>query len=426
MTSQRPRIDWDEALRLHEEEQWNFVEIAREFDYSPATVGRELGKLGARRPPPPPRGRLAIKLLAVWRNMRRKCEKPGHPSYSRYGARGVRVCSAWAKFAPFYAWARASGYGKGLWLALVDERTAFGPFNCRWVTVSERMRAREPFRRKKAKPKRRTAIDWQEATRLLLEEGLSQPAIARRMGASYTGIVAGFKRLGVQRKKEPSPASTPEGVRIHRIWWSLHARCTNPKDRGYSYNGALGAKVAKEWSEFEPFWRWAIAAGSRPGLWLTRIDASKDYLPTNCTWASRDEVLRRRKPPKHAHAPRRPITALGETKGLLAWARDPRCPVSSSSIAHRLDHGWDAKSAITAPPQFPGCKGMVFTELRAFGQVKGPAQWARDKRCRVTITGLIERLRRGWPVEEALTTPPFKSVRDRVPEGRPYRRTAAR
>jgi predicted DNA-binding protein (UPF0251 family) len=426
MTSRRPRIDWDEALRLHEEEQWNFVEIAREFDYSPATVSRELRKRGARRSSFRPHGRLAIKLLGVWRQMHEKCEKPGHPSYSRFGGRGVRVCGAWGKFAPFYAWARGSGYRRGLVLAIVDERAAFGPFNCRWVTMAERLRAREPFERRKAKRKRPTAIDWREATRLFLEEGLSQPAVARRLGASYTGIISGFKRLGVRRKKEPSPMSTAEGVRLYRIWWSLNARCTNPKARGYSYNGALGAQVAKEWAEFEPFRRWAIAAGSRPGLWLTRIDASRDYSPANCTWASRDEVLRRREPPKHAPAARRPITALGETKALLAWARDPRCPVTAATIARRLNHGWEAKSAITDPPQFPGLSGLVFTELRAFGQVKGPTEWARDKRCRVTLTGLLDRLRRGWPLEEAITTAPFKGVRDRVPEGRPFRRRAAR
>ncbi|MBK7644385.1 MAG: helix-turn-helix domain-containing protein [Planctomycetes bacterium] len=426
MASRSYDIDWDEALRLHEQEKWTHTEIAREFGYSPRTVGRELNKRGASRPPPEPRGKHAIELHAVWRNTHRKCEKPRHASYARFGAQGVRVCEAWKKFGPFYAWARKSGYRKGLRLARVDESAAFGPFNCRWATMAETLRARRPFRRKTKSAKPRVQIDWPEAERLLLEERLSQPEVARRLHASYTAIVAGFKRRGVRREKEPTPNSTPEGRRLYALWWSLHARCENPKARGYEYNGARGIAVAKEWAAFDAFSRWAGESGTQQGLWLTRVDDSKDYSPKNCIWAAREEVLRKRKPPPHPPRARRPIKALGETKALLAWSRDPRCPVTAGTIARRLDHGWDAKSAITSPAQFPGCSGLTFTELRAFGEVKGPAAWARDKRCRVTISGLIDRLRRGWSVAEAISTPPFRSRRDREPGPASNRRTTNR
>ena len=206
-----------------------------------------------------------------------------------------------------------------------------------------------------------------------------------------------------------------ESNRLYKVWWSIHARCEKPKDRGYPYNGALGVGVAAQWSEFQPFLTWAIAAGARPGLWLTRIDHAKDYSPTNCIWSSSREVLQKRSRPMHAPVARRPLKALGETKALHAWARDPRCFVTPSTIAKRLDRGWDAKSAITAPPQTPGCSGTVFTELRAFGVVKGPRGWSRDKRCRVTMHGLMARLRRGWPVEQAITTPAYSESRRRRP-----------
>jgi len=195
-----------------------------------------------------------------------------------------------------------------------------------------------------------------------------------------------------------------ERNRLYKIWFSIHARCERPKDRGYPYNGGVGVRVAARWSKFEPFRTWAIAAGSRPGLWLTRIDRTKDYSPKNCVWSSGREVLAKRKPHSHAPLARRPLRALGETKALHAWARDPRCPVTASTIAKRLDRGWDTKTAITAPPKTPGCRGTVFTRLRAFGQVKGPKGWSRDRRCRVTMHGLIARLRRGWDVEKAITT----------------------
>ena len=204
-----------------------------------------------------------------------------------------------------------------------------------------------------------------------------------------------------------SRTRSPEDARLYQIWWMIHARCEKPQDRGYPRNGGRGIRVAATWSEFEPFRIWAIAAGSKPGLWLTRIDHAKDYSPKNCIWSSSREVLRKRKPPGHAPVARRPLPALGETKALHAWARDPRCPVTASTIAKRLGRGWDTKSAITTPPQTPGCRGTVFTRLRAFGQVKGPRAWSRDRRCKVTMHGLMARVRRGWTVERAISTPAY-------------------
>lgn len=33
--------------------------------------------------------------------------------------------------------------------------------------------------------------------------------------------------------------------------------------------------------------------------------------------------------------------------------------------------------------------------------------WSRDRRCRVGMTGLLDRLRRGWRAEDAIATPAF-------------------
>jgi transcriptional regulator with XRE-family HTH domain len=43
------------------------------------------------------------------------------------------------------------------------------------------------------------------------------------------------------------------------------------------------------------------------------------------------------------------ITAFGETKPRSAWAADPRCPVTTQTISQRIRKGWPPEEAIATP-----------------------------------------------------------------------------
>ena len=101
----RTPIDWEEALRLHEEEGWTFADIAREYDYAYKSVREGLRKRGAKPRRPVGSGAKGRKLRGLWRFMREKCSNPGHASYRLYGAKGARVCEEWESFEAFYEWA---------------------------------------------------------------------------------------------------------------------------------------------------------------------------------------------------------------------------------------------------------------------------------------------------------------------------------
>ena len=471
ITAKRPPIDWDEALRLHADEGWSYADIAREYEYAYKTIFMGLRKRGAkpRRQSQARRTKRGAKLVELWRFMREKCTVPEHSSYERYGAMGVRVCREWDEsFDAFYAWAVKSGYRIGLRLARKNRRWDYTLGNCHWVTADEKAQRRQGSRspswtltafgetkgsaawskdprcnvspstllhrirrgdspekaitaprdstRKpgaKSPPQhsKRRPIDWEEATRLYLKEGLSQPEVARRVGASYTGVVAGFKRLDVRRERKPGPTSTPEGRRLHKTWESLHRRCVEPSDALYPYTGAKGVRVCGEWVEFAPFLEWAIESGAKPGLCLVRRNRQGDYSRTNCEWVTRAEASRRTAAPTKPRRSRTPIAAFGEDKGVVAWSKDPRCSVSATTISARLAKGWPTESAITAPRENLGGSDIVYTELEAFGLTKGLTDWTRDHRCKVSLTGLSDRLRRGWSAEDALSTPPYQQPR---------------
>lgn len=81
-------------------------------------------------------------------------------------------------------------------------------------------------------------------------------------------------------------------TRLYRIWAGIRARCFNENDSGYAYYGGRGIKVCEEWDSFETFRDWALANGYRDPLELDRRDNNKNYEPSNCRWATREQQMR--------------------------------------------------------------------------------------------------------------------------------------
>lgn len=82
-------------------------------------------------------GMSKTRLYRIWANMRNRCLNPNVPCYSRYGGRGIEVCSEWKRFEPFRAWAEANGYASDLELDRIDNDGNYSPENCRWVSHIE-------------------------------------------------------------------------------------------------------------------------------------------------------------------------------------------------------------------------------------------------------------------------------------------------
>lgn len=92
------------------------------------------------------------------------------------------------------------------------------------------------------------------------------------------------------RKKDWMVKHHLSNTRIYRIYVGMKARCYNPNSVPYPHYGAKGIKVCDEWlnkeNGFMNFYRWAMEHGYSDKLSIDRIDASKDYCPENCKWAT--------------------------------------------------------------------------------------------------------------------------------------------
>lgn len=128
--------------------------------------------------------------------------------------------------------------------------------------------------------------------------------------------------------------------------------------------------------------------GSRPpGHTLDRIDNDKPYEPGNCRWAT---VREQNNNKRTNHR----ITANGESKTITEWARD--AGVSSTAVRRRLANE-SPDEAVSAGNRNPR---RLLTHK---GRTMSMSAWAR--RLGLGIMTLHMRLRAGWSVHRALTTP---------------------
>lgn len=91
-------------------------------------------------------------------------------------------------------------------------------------------------------------------------------------------------------------------------------------------------------------------------------------------------------------APRNLSEAFGEQKSLFDWTKDDRCVVNYSLLGKRIRQGWDLEAALTTPRP-PDQKQPKPISITAWGETKSPTKWIADPRCKVTIDTIYSRIR---------------------------------
>jgi hypothetical protein len=77
-------------------------------------------------------------LYSVWDGIIQRCTNPKQYYYSRYGGRGICVCTEWRNdFMSFYKWSLSNGWEEGLQIDRINNDGNYEPENCRFVTHKE-------------------------------------------------------------------------------------------------------------------------------------------------------------------------------------------------------------------------------------------------------------------------------------------------
>lgn len=185
-------------------------------------------------------------------------------------------------------------------------------------------------------------------------------------------------------------SSSPE----YSAWGNMIQRCLNPAHPSFKDYGGRGITVCDRWRKSANF---LADMGPRPTHKHTieRLDNDGSYCPENCEWRPRSDQLENQRRTVR-------ITFNGETHSLNRWAK--QLGLNAHSLEKRLAN-LPLDRAMN-PKRISNHERKSIRLLTAKGETKPLAVWARE--LGISHTSIIERIRRGWTIERAVTTKALK------------------
>lgn len=181
-------------------------------------------------------------------------------------------------------------------------------------------------------------------------------------------------------------------TRLYKIWKHMKERCYKENLLIYENYGGRGIIMCEEWkNDSMSFYNWAMANGYSDNLSIDRIDVNGNYEPSNCRWADRKTQNNNRRNC-------RSITYNGETHTISEWAE--MLNIENEVLRRRIVvDNWDIDKAMNP-------KNYSIREITYQGKTQSCAKWARE--LNIKPATLSWRLKKGWDIKEALTTPAIK------------------
>lgn len=139
-----------------------------------------------------------------------------------------------------------------------------------------------------------------------------------------------------------------ETSREYESWSGAKARCFRLTHRRYKEWGGRGITMCERWrNSFEAFY---ADMGPRPkGHSLDRIDNDGNYEPGNCRWATNSEQASNTRPRKKGNPKfqpcRRFIECNGRSLSIGEWARELGIP--HGRLRTRIRRGWPIEKALS-------------------------------------------------------------------------------
>lgn len=181
-------------------------------------------------------------------------------------------------------------------------------------------------------------------------------------------------------------------------WRGMMARCYDQSHSSYERYGGRGIKVCDRWHDLETFVA-ELPDGYTKGAQLDRIDNDGDYEPGNVQWLHRKANSGKRRDSHDL------VTYDGRTQSVARWAEETG--IDQATLTNRIFHaGWPVAEALGTPP------GETTRMLTHEGRTQSITAWANEKG--IPRGTLGHRIKQGWPVDQALNAPKNAEVFQRA------------
>lgn len=134
------------------------------------------------------------RVYRIWAGMMDRCEWAGHPSFERYGAKGIRVCQKWHNFEGFFADMGRPPTDKHS-IDRIDTTKGYSPDNCRWAD------RRQQSINKTCSVWFRLGVDVLHISELCNRFNLSHKAIRARAVRRGNDCEAALRSVGIHAKR---------------------------------------------------------------------------------------------------------------------------------------------------------------------------------------------------------------------------------
>jgi hypothetical protein len=176
----------------------------------------------------------------------------------------------------------------------------------------------------------------------------------------------------------------------YNCWISMKQRCGNSRNPAYRNYGGRGIRVCQEWqNDFSAFFA-HIGKSPEPNSQVDRINNNGNYEPGNVRWTTPKENMRNTRA-NHI------VTHNGKTAPLSMVCEE--AGISLSAVSGRLRLGHSLQESLSMPLRRRGKKRYVKYQGQriSVGNLSTLLGMPKDV--------LAIRLKRGWTLERATTTP---------------------
>lgn len=184
---------------------------------------------------------------------------------------------------------------------------------------------------------------------------------------------------------------------LYHVFNTMKQRCYNSNSEDYYLYGARNIIICDEWlKDFLDFYNWAMNSGYQQGLEIDRIDTNGNYEPINCRWV--DDIDQANNTSRNIN-----ITIDNITKTFAEWCRFYN--KKTSVVRNRVKNGWNILEALMTDTDGNQHFNKDFM-IELDGEYKTLTDWCRyfDRK----YSTVYKRLKNGWNLKNALTTPTTK------------------